>query len=335
MTTPAALSAAPLNTFDYISQLDNCGELTDYLDFTKQVNGLYPLIPWRQGLLPDGDLVTIRTGLPAAGAAQWSEMYKGITASKGTWAHTQFKCGQLADKIEVDTRLEDIAGPAGLAVVRTREAMSMMEKLTQNLVYAMLYENSATNPSRIHGLSQYYNLSTGSTGENIIKAGGTTGNQTSIYLITRKTGFLGIVPKNGAMGLIREDRGRQDATDSTNGGTYVVNREYFKWNLGLSVPDWRQNVRICNLQIASISGYAYFELMLKAIHTLPANTNLADCVFVVPRICMYYLDALQTSKVSTGGGLTFENYQGRSVPMFRGIPVVREDQVSETEAVVS
>ena len=48
-----------------------------------------------------------------------------------------------------------------------------------------------------------------------------------------------------------------------------------------------------------------------------------------------FLDIQTLSKVSTGGGVTYENVQGKRIMTFRGIPIRTVDALTETEAQVT
>ena len=47
------------------------------------------------------------------------------------------------------------------------------------------------------------------------------------------------------------------------------------------------------------------------------------------------LDIQRMDAVKAGGGLTYENVDGKVVPHFRGIPIKLVDQLLETESAVS
>lgn len=330
----AAVGTSALTMLDYLKQLGPDNEFAPYIDLMSQRNGLMKMIPWRNGLLVDGDIVFMRTGLPNNGTAQWSIINQGIVGSKDTFVSATFKAGQLTDKIEVDKRVATLAGEGGLAQLRARTAGGMIEKLTQNAAYALMYESLTSGPERINGFNTYYGSLSGTTSANVITGAGATANaQSSLYLMSPGTGFYGFVPKNSVMGLARDDRGEVEITDST--GSYTGYREYFYWNLGLAIPDWRQNVRICNIDTAALRGGSPADLVGLAEDAISKPTVDGPRFWLAPRNIILHLRKQARKTVGTGGGLTFENYQGQSIVTLHGYPVIQEDQLASTEAVVS
>lgn len=331
-----AVGTSALTLLDYIKQLGPDNEFAPYIDLMTQRNGFFSQIPWRQGVLLDGDIVFMRTGLPNNGAAQWSVLNQGISASKDTFTAVQFKAGQLADKTEVDKRLATLAGDGGLQTLRARAAGAMVTKLTQNATQAMLYESVANGPERIQGLQTYYNTmntATALSGANVVSGGGATAlGQSSMYLLTKDMGFYGFVPKNSSLGLIRDDRGEQEITDAA--GSYVGFREYFYWNLGIAIPDWRQNGRIANIDTAALRSGSPADLVGLAEDLTSKPTVDGQRFWICPRNIMLHLRKQARKSVQLGGGLTFDNYQGQPILMLHGYPVIQEDQMSSAEAVV-
>jgi hypothetical protein len=58
-------------------------------------------------------------------------------------------------------------------------------------------------------------------------------------------------------------------------------------------------------------------------------------VFYMNRTCAQMLDIQREAAVKAGGGLTFDNVDGKVRMSFRGIPCRIVDALLETEAVVS
>jgi hypothetical protein len=74
--------------------------------------------------------------------------------------------------------------------------------------------------------------------------------------------------------------------------------------------------------------------MAKAIHRIP-YLGLGRPVFYANRTILEFLDVQEKAAVSTGGGLTYENVDGKRVTSFRGIPIRTVDALLETEALVA
>ena len=64
------------------------------------------------------------------------------------------------------------------------------------------------------------------------------------------------------------DKGAQTATDS-NGNMYEVYRDHFKWDVGMTVRDFRSTCRIANIDVNELSGDNapdLIKLMIQAYH---------------------------------------------------------------------
>ncbi|MDT0278491.1 major capsid protein, partial [Blastococcus goldschmidtiae] len=117
--------------------------------------------------------------------------------------------------------------------------------------------------------------------QNIVDAGGTGSNLTSIWLVVWGTNTVhGIFPKGQKAGLDHKDLGEQTLVDD-NGGKYQGYRTHYKWDNGLSVRDWRYVVRIANIDTTKLGaddGPNLAKLMVQALHRIP-NLQMGKAVF--------------------------------------------------------
>jgi hypothetical protein len=60
--------------------------------------------------------------------------------------------------------------------------------------------------------------------------------------------------------------------------------------------------------------------------------ELGKRVFYVPRRVSRYLRKQVRTSVANGGGLTFENYAGKRIMTFDGVPIRKVDAILLTEA---
>jgi len=73
------------------------------------------------------------------------------------------------------------------------------------------------------------------------------------------------------------------------------------------------------------------QIMIKMIHRIPMLKAVRP-VFYMNRTAFEFLDIQRLDSVSVGGGITYDNVDGRAVPSFRGIPIKVTDALLETEA---
>jgi hypothetical protein len=288
---------------------------------------------------------SIRTGLPAV---TWGRLYQGIPQSKSGRATVTDTTGFVEGLSTVDTRLLDISqNPAAL---RLQEGEAFMEALVQEAETGFFYHDSVTTPEKFKGLFARYNaLGGGGAGNQIVDAGGTGSDNTSIAVVTwsEKATHL-IHPKGTKAGIDRQDKGEQRVTD-TNGNAYYVKEELFRWHLGVGVRDWRYNARVANIDVSDMlaGSVDLYKWLRKALYKLQGvyatnmrspggqlNENASTegrTVIYMNRTVLEALDALGTN--SGNGALMLKpmELEGRMVQSYRGIPIEVTDALLNTE----
>lgn len=280
-------------------------------------------------------LTTVRTGLPAV---TWGKLYQGIPQSKSTKAQVEDTTGFVEALSTIDTRLLDLSSNEG--AVRLSEAQSFIESMNQEVATKIFYGNTATDPEEFMGLAPRYNDSTAANGAQIVKAGGSGADNTSIWFVTwgdNQTQLL--YPKGTQAGVYREDKGEQRVMDGSN-NAYYVKEELFRWHVGLSVRDWRYNVRIANIDVSNMQAgsVALYDFMRKAYYKVqsrrvPGGRQAIYC----NRDVLEALDALATNGGSSDSfvRLTPMQIEGKEVMTYRGIPIRETDAIVNDEAAVS
>ena len=79
MATVVGATVATL--LDIAKRMDPDGSIASIAELLTQTNEMLLDMPFREGNLPTGDMVTIRTGLPAVA---WRLLNKGVVPSKST-----------------------------------------------------------------------------------------------------------------------------------------------------------------------------------------------------------------------------------------------------------
>lgn len=284
----------------------------------------------------------IRTGLPAV---TWGRLYQGIPQSKSQRAMVVDTTGFVEGLSTVDERLLEISPNA--AAMRDGEATAFIESLTQEAETGIFYHDSAATPEKFKGLSARYNTVTGTSyANNVVDAGGTGSDNTSIWIVTWSENATHLIhPKGTKAGISRQDRGSQRVTDA-DGNAYYVKEEEFRWHLGVAVRDWRYNVRVANLDVSNlIAGtQAVLPYLRRAYHRIHGRiraTEMKDenaslngrTVMYMNRTVYEALDAELTSpSLNAALRLTPMQLEGEEVEGYRGIPIRVTDQLLNTEA---
>ncbi|MCK5604937.1 hypothetical protein KAR91_23810 [Candidatus Pacearchaeota archaeon] len=321
---------------DYKKSLDPDGQVAKVVEILNETNDMIPDILWKEGNLDTGHLHTIRSGIPAP---TWRRLNYGVQQSKARKVQVTDACGMLEAVSAVDERLLTLGG--NKADIRFDEDAAHIEGMAQELSESFIYANQASAPEEITGFSpRYADTATSDSSTNVIDAGGTGTDNTSIWLVGWGSGkVFGIFPKGTSMGLRMLDQGRVEESDSqTPAGTYMAWKTRYYWDVGLALADWRYAVRICNIDNSLLiadkgtvsSGANLIVDMILAMHKIP---NLSACkpVFYANETVLAYLD-LQTLKQSNMNITYANDPHGKRVVSFRGIPVRKVDSLGIAEA---
>lgn len=332
----AALGASALTLIDWAKRLDPDGSTPTIVELLGQTNQILEDMLWLEGNLPTGHRTTVRTGLPTVA---WRLLNQGIQPSKSTTAQIDEQVGMLEAWSEVDRDLANLNG--NVAQFRMSEATAFIEAMNQEMAATLFYGNAGLAQEEFTGLAIRYSLSTAANGQNIVKAGGSGADNSSIWLVVWGAQTVhGIFPKGSKAGLMHEDLGEEtvETTAGVAGSRMRAFRDHWQWKCGIALRDWRYAVRICNLDISTLvaqSGQpAIREAMIKAIHRIPAM-GMGKAAFYANRSISQYLDIERFKGVGTGGGLSYDVVDGKWVSSFRGIPIRTCDALLETEATVA
>lgn len=316
---------------------DASGKVAAVVEILNEVNEILEDMVFVEGNLPTGHKTTQRTGLPAP---TWRKFNGGVQPTKGTTSQIMDSTAMLEAYAEVDKALADLNG--NTAAFRLSEDRAHIEGMSQEMADTLFYGNEATEPETFTGLAARYNDTTQANGDNII-LGGSAGGQTdnmSIWLIVWGPNTVhGIVPKGSQAGIQVEDKG-QVTIESIDGagGRMEAYRTHYRWDMGLTVRDWRYVVRIPNIDRSLLTadystGANIADLMVQAIEMIP-NLGAGRAAFYMPRRLRSVLRRQIISSVKNAT-LTMDTIAGKHVMSFDGIPVRRSDALSADEARVA
>lgn len=332
----AELAANALTLADWAKRLDPNGKVDAIVELLSQTNEVLDDMLWREGNLPTGHRLTVRTGLPTVA---WRLLNQGVQPSKSSTAQIDEACGIMEAWSEVDEEVAKLNG--NTAAFRLSEAQSFIEAMNQEMASTLFYGNASVYPEEFTGLAPRYSSLSAENGENIVDGGGTGSDNSSIWLINwGEHAACGIFPKGSKAGLVHNDLGLNTIQTSTDiaGARLRAFQDQFQWKCGLALKDWRYAVRIANIDISNLvaksSAADLIDLMIKAIHRLP-SLNRGKSAFYLNRSCFQMLDIQKRDDVVSGGGLSYDVVDGKPVMSFRGIPVRKVDALTETESQIS
>lgn len=330
----AAIGTDALTLADWAKRTDPGGKVDKIVEILNDTNEILADSLWLEANGPDTHLTTTRTGLPSV---TWRLLNYGVQPSKSTTVQVKDAIGMLEAYSEVDKDLADRNG--NTASFRLSEDKPFLEAMNQEAASTLFYGNSSSDPEKFMGLGpRYAAISTSSTniGYNIIDAGGSDDDNTSVWLVTWDSSTCHMIfPKGSTAGLNHRDLGEVTLEDSSN-GLYQGYRSHYKWNQGLCLRDWRYVVRVANIDVSDMgttsTGPNLIEYMIDAHYRLPSQ-SMGKKVWYANRTVMSYLH--KKARSDDNVNLTVETVEGKPVTKFLGIPVRQCDAILNTESAVS
>lgn len=331
------------------------GKVMTVAELLNQSNELIPYMNFIQGNLPTGHKASVRAGLPTVSLRQF---YKGVAVSKSGRATIEDVCAMAEGRNEIDKDLANLNGD--VEAFRMSEAFSFIESMNQTFAQQVIYGDTSTNKDGILGLAPRYNSKSATAGGNIIDAGGTSTDNTSIWLVVWGANTVtGIYPKGSQAGLVQEDLGIIDAFDASN-NRYRAYAELWQWKFGLHVKDWRYAVRIANVKVGDLTAQTGTQaitaatwinkLMIKAMARIP-SMGMGTATFLASRTVKEMLSVGALDKSQNALSFTEAvNQHGTVAPgsvagsgkgiqggqlKFMGVPVLTVDQILSTEAQIT
>lgn len=328
------------------------GKVAIVAELLNQSNEIISHMNFIEGNLPTGHKGVVRTGLPSV---QLRSFYKGVKVSKSGRATIEDVCAMAEGRNEIDKDLADLNGNAD--AFRLSEGLPFIEAMNQKFSQQLMYGDTTVNPDGILGLTPRYNSLSAQSGANIIDAGGSGSDNTSVWLVVfGENTVTGIYPKGSQAGLVQQDLGEIDAFDENN-DRYRAYAELWKWKFGLHVKDWRYAVRIANIDVSDMTGQTGTQAitastwlnkqMIKAMARIP-SMGMGTPVFLASRTTkeMLSIGALDKSQnalsfteaVNQYGNVAPGSVAGQGTGIsggllkFMGVPVLTVDQILSTEA---
>jgi hypothetical protein len=289
-------------------------------------------IPWVQANSNTGHRIAAETSLPDA---VWRKLNQGVVPTKGSVADLTESVAQLASLGKVDASLADMSGD--VATYRVRKNRRHMEGMNQKFMEALFYGDNTVNPEQFLGLSTRYSQKSAINGANIIDAGGTGTDNQSIWLVGWGVNSVyGIFPKGTQAGIVHDNYGKELALAPDGVGELPMYRDWFQWTGGIAVEDWRNVVRIANIDTSDLgpdpttgATANLIDLMVQAIELLGTPASIRP-VFYTSRSLRSFMRRQANNVKNIRFGL--DDIAGRKVTTFDGIPVRRVDRLLATES---
>ena len=319
---------------DLAKVTDPDGSIADVVEILNQTNEILEDMTWLEGNLTTGHRTSIRTGLPSP---TFRKMYGFVQPTKSRATQVTDATGMMEDYSQVDKALVDMAGNP--AAFRLQEDRPHIEGMNQTLSTKLFYGDETGAPEEFTGLAPRYDSLSAANGDNIIDGGGTGSDNASVWLVCWSPNTChGIIPKGSQAGIQQRDLGEVTAVDTVGGssGMYQAYRTHYRWDVGLTVRDWRYAVRIANIDrsnlTADLSGSSadLNDLMHRAVTEIP-NASMGRCAWYMDKQILGFLRH-QTSNAVANSTLTTDMVGGTMQTSWGGYPIRRVDALRPNEA---
>lgn len=280
--------------------------------------------------------VVIRTGLPPA---YYRSINAGVPSGKSTTVQVRESMAAFEQRCTVDTKQLALSDDA--AALMMSESVAFIESMNQAVADMLFYGNPAVDQRQALGLATRYGSLSGGNAQNILDAGGTGTDNTSIYLVNwgPETVFCPYPPGTSA-GLQQKMLGEQRVLDA-NGNAYQAMEALYQWDIGMVVKDWRHAARICNIDVSNLisetAAADLIKLMTRLIFRIP-SMGMGNPAFYMNRTVMSMM-AIQAMNKSQNAIAVQPalNQLGQIVPgkfeyTFLGVPMRLSDRLLNTEA---
>ena len=329
----AILGAGAMTLADWAKRMDPNGKVDKIVEILSQQNEVLDDMLWVQGNLPTGHKTTVRTGLPTVA---WRMLNYGVKPGKSHTKQITDTCGMLESYCEIDKKLADLNGNSSAFLLS--ESWAYLEAMNQEMAKTMFYGDTNLFPAKYIGLTPRYSRLTREVADQedssdyVINAGGTGSKCTSLWVVVwGDIGVHGIFPKGSKAGLQQENKG-QVTLEDPDGGRYEGYRVHFSWDCGLTVRDYRQVVRIANIDTSKLND---MDLVGNLVEALEKVQNLKAGKPVIYGNKTVLTALRQQIRKSNNVHLSLDEVGGKRVLTFDGLPVRRVDAIHNQEAAVA
>lgn len=275
---------------------------------------------------------TLRTKLPEVA---WRMINKGSKPGKSSTSQISFTSGGMEQFAKVDERLLKLNGGIGSEKAnewRLGENEAHQQAMNIEMALTLFYGDEKVNPAKFTGLGAFHyspDAAKCSASEYVIDAGGTGSALTSIWVVVwGQNSVHGFYPQGTNAGFQYLDNGRVKCFDEDGGEFYGYESQY-NWDLGLAVRDYRQVVRIANVDPTTITDTNMINHLIDA-HERIFDLNAGKAAIYCSRKITTRVMQLAANKANVNLGI--DDFGGKKLTHFWGLPFRRCDALLTAES---
>lgn len=315
--------------YDMAARLGAKGDLAGQkvVEMQSQTNDIWRALPIKEANNGTSERTVVRAALPDVA---WRIINKGVKPTKSASTQVSFSCGRVEALADVDEMLMD--ANKGSNAWRASENFAHQEAMSQKMSETIFYGDEKINPAGFSGLGAYYYSKKDQDkvyADQIIDAGGTGDNLTSLWIVTMGYDTVyGIHPEGVPAGYKYEDKGKVELRDK-DGGIFYGYRSKYDWNMGLAVRDPRYVVRLANIDPTKFDDTEFARKMIQAYSQIH-NVDHGPTYIICNRKVQTYLSILASEKNNVN--LRFDEWAGKKVTHFWTSPILVNDAILNTES---
>lgn len=328
MTT---INSTTMSVLDAAKMQGATGEILHCAELLSKKTGMLPDIPFVETDGAESHVSAQTTSLPTG-----SDIVHNVetAASKSTVANIAEYTQGFEIWLTPAVSVLNYGGNPGAKLAK--ETMRATEAMKQAVQSRYITGNGDTTPGQMYGFQVRYSSLSSNAARCIIDCDGTGSDNASIYYVRWSPETIyGLYPRGTKAGLDFKDYGPMPVT--TSSGEIVRHKLHFQWHFGLSIDDWRQAGRLCNIDIPALLAGTGADLISR-INDLKAciedNTHGVGALYM-NRTVHAALRRQSRLAVQTGGGMTYSNVDGQDRWSVDGTPVKIIDDMPITESRVT
>lgn len=328
-----------------LAKRTNFGALQTIVEVLDEENEWLQDAIWLEANQPMSHITTQRTSKPSG---SWRQINQGVSPSASSTKQITEGIGILEDYSRVDKLLAELSG--NVDRFRSGEDKAFISGLGEELAKVMFnettsggttttYGDTKNDAAKFNGLPARLNHVDLANVYDTGKANAAT-NDTSIYIIQWGESKVHMCYPKGSptMGIQHENLGEQTIDITTTAGTPSLMQAYvshFKLHAGLVVRDDRCIRRIVSINTTDGETFSFGVATSTVHHKLIEALNAMPYQGAGAKI--YCNNALKTQMDifavdKTNVLYTVNDWGGKQITMFRGVPVRRVDAISSKEA---
>lgn len=321
----ATKTTTNLTLDEVIKRTDPSGKMAPIVDALYEENAILQDVPWKESNGIFSNKTTRWVKEPSGG---YRKLNEGGSYEKGVTGVVIDTIGMLDTWSRVDKK-EAMAAP-NKAQFLNDEAMSFVRGLGKTVAGDIFYSNTTTTPEQFTGLAP--RLASLATSANVLNAGGTGSDLTSIFVVDWGTDKVtGLYPKGSKGGINREDLGLNKELDGSN-QPYMAFVNHFEWDLGISVKNLKSIGRVANIETSGTSNiFDEDDLIILLTRMTKGANRVIYCNATVMAQMQIRCKDKENIHFTKETGLD----GGGPVLRFNGVPVRQCDQILNTESALT